>query len=298
MELPAARNRDRLAGRRGVGRRGRLVWPAVSARARRRARRFVRGERLSPPRGRVPSDMSTDTTLSDATVATRLPARDLERARAFYADVLGLEPAEERPGGLLYTMRSGAFALFESAGAPSGTHTQMGFEVDDVDAVAATLRRRGLVLEEPGGVVDIAGNYPSKGTGERACWFRDSEDNVMGIGTPVGGPPSPATVVEAHYRAFEREDRDAVAAALTEDFSFRSPADSGFDKAGFLANCFPNRELAGPFSFVRLAALSGGEVLVTYEYPKRDGSRSRNTEVVTVRDGKIAAVEVYFGWLV
>jgi catechol 2,3-dioxygenase-like lactoylglutathione lyase family enzyme len=36
--------------------------------------------------------------LADAQVSTRLPATDLERARRFYAEKLGLEPAEERPG--------------------------------------------------------------------------------------------------------------------------------------------------------------------------------------------------------
>ena len=41
--------------------------------------------------------------LADAKVANRLPAQDLDRARAFYAETLGLEPSEERPGGLLYT---------------------------------------------------------------------------------------------------------------------------------------------------------------------------------------------------
>jgi predicted enzyme related to lactoylglutathione lyase/ketosteroid isomerase-like protein len=241
--------------------------------------------------------MSTDIhTLRGASSAARLPAQDLERARAFYADVLGLEPAEERPGGLLYRGRSGAFALFTSAGAPSGTHTQMGFEVDDVDAVAAELRRRGLVLEDPGEVVDIRGNYPSKGTGERAFWFRDSEGNVLGVGTPLGAPPSPEAIVEAQYRAYEREDRAALEAAMAEDFRFRSPADAGYDKAGFLEHCFPNAELAGPFRFARLTEVGGGEVLVTYEFPRRDGTTSRNTELVLVRDGKIAAVEVYFGW--
>src|SRR6266542_6261699 len=57
-------------------------------------------------------------------VATRLPAQDLERARAFYAEKLGLEPSDERPGGLLYRCGRGEFALFESAGGPSGSHTQ------------------------------------------------------------------------------------------------------------------------------------------------------------------------------
>ena len=40
--------------------------------------------------------------LADGRIATRLPAQDLERARRFYSEKLGLEPVEERPGGLRY----------------------------------------------------------------------------------------------------------------------------------------------------------------------------------------------------
>jgi len=40
--------------------------------------------------------------LNKSNVATRLPAQDLERARKFYVEKLGLEPIEERPGGLKY----------------------------------------------------------------------------------------------------------------------------------------------------------------------------------------------------
>ena len=131
--------------------------------------------------------------LNEGRVATRLPARDLNRARAFYADKLGLEPVEERPGGLRYVCAGGEFALFESAGAASGDHTQMGWEVDDIEATVTELRSRGVVFEEydiPGletvdGIADIEGNYPSKGIGERAAWFRDSEGNMLGIGQPL-----------------------------------------------------------------------------------------------------------------
>src|SRR5262245_51857163 len=86
--------------------------------------------------------------LKQASVATRLPAQDLSRARAFYADKLGLQPVDERPGGLLYRCATGEFALFESAGAPSGAHTQMAWEVEDIEATVAELRARGVVLEE------------------------------------------------------------------------------------------------------------------------------------------------------
>jgi catechol 2,3-dioxygenase-like lactoylglutathione lyase family enzyme len=131
--------------------------------------------------------------LKDGRVATRLPVRDLEKARAFYAEKLGLEPAEERPGGLLYRCGGCEFALFESQGAASGDHTQMGWSVDDIEATVADLRRRGLEFEQvemPGvtvtdGIAEIPGNYPSKGRGERAVWFRDLDGNVMGIGEPI-----------------------------------------------------------------------------------------------------------------
>jgi catechol 2,3-dioxygenase-like lactoylglutathione lyase family enzyme len=131
--------------------------------------------------------------LEDSDVATRLPAQDLERARAFYAEKLGLEPTEERPGGLRYQCGAGRFTLFASTGAPSGDHTQMAWEVDDIEAVVRQLRDRGVVFEEidvPGlravdGIAEVEGNYPSAGTGERAAWFRDSEGNLLGIGQAI-----------------------------------------------------------------------------------------------------------------
>src|SRR5262245_30258804 len=129
--------------------------------------------------------------LKDAKVATRLPAKDLNRARAFYSEKLGLEPVEQREGGFRYVCVAGEFAIFASAEEQSGsTHTQMSWEVDDIDATVRELRARGIEFEEydlPGvrTIHGITGNYPSKGTGERGAWFRDSEGNLLGIGQPV-----------------------------------------------------------------------------------------------------------------
>jgi catechol 2,3-dioxygenase-like lactoylglutathione lyase family enzyme len=86
--------------------------------------------------------------LGNAHVATRLPVQDLDRARRFYAEKLGLEPAEERPGGLLYRLASGEFALYRSAGTSPGTFTQIAFEVDDHAWVVHQLKRRGVVFED------------------------------------------------------------------------------------------------------------------------------------------------------
>jgi catechol 2,3-dioxygenase-like lactoylglutathione lyase family enzyme len=109
--------------------------------------------------------------LAESNVASRIPAQDLRRARSFYAEKLGLEPVEERPGGLRYRCGNGEFALFESAGAAAGDHTQMAWEVDDLEEAIAELRGRGVIFEEydvPGletvnGIAEVEGNYPSKG---------------------------------------------------------------------------------------------------------------------------------------
>jgi catechol 2,3-dioxygenase-like lactoylglutathione lyase family enzyme len=132
--------------------------------------------------------------LRDATIAVRLPAHDLERARTFYAERLGLEPVDSRPGALLYACGGDTFAIFLSSGRPSGDHTQMGFYVPDLEATVSELRERGLEFDHVvlagvqvrDGIADIPGHYPSTGAvGERAVWFHDSEGNQLGLGQLV-----------------------------------------------------------------------------------------------------------------
>lgn len=91
-------------------------------------------------------DMNADNgdALARARVATRLPAQDLDRARRFYAEQLGMEPVDERPGGLLYRCGGTEFAVYRSTGTSPGTFTQMGWQVEDVEAVVTELRRRGV----------------------------------------------------------------------------------------------------------------------------------------------------------
>ena len=132
--------------------------------------------------------------LENARVATRLPTQDLERARRWYSEKLGLEPARgaaRRAAVPLLQRRVRALRL----GRRLARHvTQMGFEVDDLESIVTELKRRGVEFEEvdiPGlettdGMAEVEGNYPSKGgKGERAAWFRDCEGNMLGLGQPI-----------------------------------------------------------------------------------------------------------------
>jgi catechol 2,3-dioxygenase-like lactoylglutathione lyase family enzyme len=126
-------------------------------------------------------------------VEARLPAKDLDRARRWYAEKLGLTPAGERQGGLRYECGGGVFCLIQSQGSADGSFTQLAFTVEDIEAEVDELRRRGVMFEDEGipglpmsnNIVDIEGNYPSKGRAERGAWFRDSEGNMLGIGQAI-----------------------------------------------------------------------------------------------------------------
>jgi predicted enzyme related to lactoylglutathione lyase len=122
-----------------------------------------------------------------ARAAAALPAQDLDRAKAWYSEKLGLTPTGvDLTGGVVYELSQGTgFLLFQSSGKPSGTHTQMALEVQDFDATLRDLKARGVKLEE----YDLPGLKTVNGVAEmgdlKAAWFKDSEGNVIGIGTPV-----------------------------------------------------------------------------------------------------------------
>jgi predicted enzyme related to lactoylglutathione lyase len=120
--------------------------------------------------------------LENALVETTIPAQDLERAKAFYAEKLGLTPTSEERIGLRYRLADGTrFRLFRSGGKASGTHTQMALMVEDLAAAVNELRARGVQIEE----YDSPGLKTTNGIADvgyaKAAWFKDSEGNLIGI---------------------------------------------------------------------------------------------------------------------
>ena len=111
---------------------------------------------------------------------TVLPAQDLERARGFYHDKLGMEPEGTLDEMLMYRVGpAGRFALYETSNAGTAQNTQMCLISDDLAADMARLRDAGLAFEE----YDFPGMKTVDGvldSGEsRTAWFRDSEGNFV-----------------------------------------------------------------------------------------------------------------------
>lgn len=120
--------------------------------------------------------------LADHPAHATLPAADLARARRFYEDVLGFAPQAVMASGVMYASAGGTtFLVFPSTGRASGTHTQLGFTVTDLDATVRDLRGRGVAFEasdRPG--FDPATGITTNGP-VRNAWFRDSEGNLIGL---------------------------------------------------------------------------------------------------------------------
>lgn len=119
----------------------------------------------------------------DVSLHPVLPAADLERAKAWYADKLGLKPVVDDELGLEYETGGHRFGVYASQFAGTNQATAASFRVDDVDAAVAQLRDRGVEFEdvdygEMGKTVDGVVTTPD---GRKGAWFKDSEGNTLAI---------------------------------------------------------------------------------------------------------------------
>ena len=121
--------------------------------------------------------------LKDTRCAAMLPASDVERAKSWYADKLDLKPTYEDEGGVQYQAGDGTeFWVYPSEFAGTNQATTMGFMTRDLAKDMDDMRSRGVTFEE----YDLPGIKTENGIaefapGERGCWFKDSEGNIVAI---------------------------------------------------------------------------------------------------------------------
>jgi ketosteroid isomerase-like protein len=102
-------------------------------------------------------------------------------------------------------------------------------------------------------------------------------------------------VVRALFNAYRAQDRETAERLLADHLTFTSPQDDHIDRATYFQRCFPT---AGRFTsqeILQLVSSGADGVFVLYEYELKNGERYRNAEYVTVRDGQVVEVQVFFG---
>lgn len=121
--------------------------------------------------------------LDQFALSARLPAADIDRARAWYSEKLGLEPAKVGPMGNLWYSTGGTwFLVYQTQAAGTAQNTAAGWQVHEIETVMDDLRARGVVFEEYDfpqfKTVDGLVSLPYG----KAAWFKDSEGNILELG--------------------------------------------------------------------------------------------------------------------
>jgi catechol 2,3-dioxygenase-like lactoylglutathione lyase family enzyme len=117
-----------------------------------------------------------------AFVATARP----EAARAFYAEVLGLELASDDQFALVFNAGGTMLRLAKVEQLQPAPFTVLGWLVDDIGAVAAELGTRDVQFERYGDWMqqDAHGIWAAPG-GARVAWFKDPDGNTLSITQPA-----------------------------------------------------------------------------------------------------------------
>src|SRR5436190_3831801 len=141
-----------------------------------------------------------DVMLNAAAIHPSLAASDIKRARAWYADKLGLVPTRDYDDLLEYEIGGSVLTVYDSPNAGTAKNTVAIENVPDLRAEVARLKGRGVVFED----YDMPGLYTedgiaAPGDGSLLAWFKDSEGNIIGLAEWPGDvrPPAIAVMIAA-----------------------------------------------------------------------------------------------------
>ncbi len=119
--------------------------------------------------------------LSSAPIRAYIPASNIQRARRFYEQIVGLQPVAEYAGGVIYICGGAEVFMYPTPNAGTSKASQAFWQVEDVDAEVTDLKARGVVFEEYSMPGLKTKNSIATGGGAMAAWFKDSEGNIMAV---------------------------------------------------------------------------------------------------------------------
>jgi len=121
--------------------------------------------------------------LADSPAFSGFAVPDIEAARRFYADTLGLRAeVDDQMGGMLHLHLGGGASVlvYPKPDHVPATYTVLNFPVDDIDAAVAELTSRGVTFERYPGMHQDE-NGVQRGQGPAIAWFTDPAGNVLSV---------------------------------------------------------------------------------------------------------------------
>ncbi len=106
---------------------------------------------------------------------------------------------------------------------------------------------------------------------------------------------SNTAIVRASVDAYHDQDIETASRLLADDFTFTNPQDDHIGKVAYLERCFPTADRFVTSEILALVPAGDDSVLMLYEYELTTGDRYRNTEYITLRDGRLVETQVFFG---
>jgi predicted enzyme related to lactoylglutathione lyase len=119
--------------------------------------------------------------LRTAPIRAYIPVSDVSRARKFYEELVGLNPAEEYAGGVIYECGGTEVFLYPTPNAGTSKASQAFWQVKDVEAEVAELKARGVRFEEYDMPDMTMKNSIATGGGAKTAWFKDTEGNILAV---------------------------------------------------------------------------------------------------------------------
>jgi catechol 2,3-dioxygenase-like lactoylglutathione lyase family enzyme len=110
--------------------------------------------------------------------------KDLEKARQFYGDTLGLRATvDEAMGGILQLRVAGGRDIFvyPKPDHTPATYTILNFPVDDVDKAVDGLTARGVRFERYEGFDQDEKGIARDEAGPAIAWFTDPDGNILSV---------------------------------------------------------------------------------------------------------------------
>ena len=113
-----------------------------------------------------------------------LATADASESRAFFEQIVGLDLLEETDFALVFSIANGQLRIQKVQQVSPPAYTCMGWEVDDIETVVATLSDRGVVFDQYDGLQQSEHRIWTSPSGAKIAWFRDPDGNTLSLTQP------------------------------------------------------------------------------------------------------------------